>query len=178
MHNLSVVPFEEVELHFDPMRTGVLLSIGWEGVNGLRERKYFEALAKGFAFVGYVSSRAMVSPGVQLGDASIVFDGAIVQPFATLGTGVILRAGCILSHHVSVGDFGFVAAGAVVGGGASIGRRAFIGLNATVRDGIKISAGAVVGAGVTVNRDVEPGAAYAPAPPRRIPITTPGDEGR
>ena len=111
----------------------------------------------------------MVAPDVDLGDASIVFDGAIVQPFATLGTGVILRAGCILSHHVSVDDFGFVAVGAVVGGGAYDWRRAFIGLNATVRDGIKIGEGAVVGAGVTVNRDVEPGAAYAPVPPRLIP---------
>ena len=175
MHNLPVVPFEEVDRRFDPAATAMLLSVGWDEVNGLREKKWFEAKAKGFSFVSHTSSRAIVSPDLQVGDTSIVFDGVIVQPFATVGCGVILRAGCVLSHHVSVGDFVFVAAGAVISGGASIGRRAFMGLNATIRDDIKIGEGAVIGAGVTVNRDVPPGVTYASAPPRLIPSITQSD---
>lgn len=168
LHALPMVPFEEVERHFDPARTAMLVSIGWEDANGLRERKYREAQAKGYSFVSYASSRAMLPPDLRMGEGCMIFDGAIVQPFARLGDGVILRSGCHLSHHVAIEDFSFVSSHAVIGGGAHLERRCFVGLNATVRDGVRIGERAIIGAGAVIARDVEAGATYAGLPARRI----------
>jgi sugar O-acyltransferase (sialic acid O-acetyltransferase NeuD family) len=168
LHSLPVVPFEEVEQHFDPARTAMLMSIGWDDANGLRERKYRETQAKGYSFASYVSSRALLSPDLQIGQSCMIFDGAIVQPFACLGDGVILRSGCHVSHHVAIGDFSFVSAHAVIGGGTHLERRCFVGLNATIRDNIRIGERAIIGAGAMIAREVEAGATYASAPARRI----------
>lgn len=168
LHDLPVVPFEDMERHFDPGRTAMLVSIGWDDANGLRERKYREAQAKGYSFVTYASSRAMLPPDLRIGESCMIFDGAIVQPFARLGDGVILRSGCHVSHHVAIDDFSFVSAHAVIGGGAHLERRSFVGLNATIRDNIRIGERAIIGAGAVITREVEAGATYAGLPARRI----------
>jgi sugar O-acyltransferase (sialic acid O-acetyltransferase NeuD family) len=169
LHGLPVVPFEEIERHFDPAHTAMLPSIGWEHANGLRETKHREAVKKGYSLVSYVSSRALVWPELEIGQGCIIFEGAIVQPFARLGIGVILRSGCHISHHVDVGDFCFVSSQAVVGGSARLGSRAFIGLNATIRDNIQIGERSVVGAGAVIGRDIAPDTTYAALPSKRLP---------
>jgi sugar O-acyltransferase (sialic acid O-acetyltransferase NeuD family) len=160
-----------VEKRFDPARTSMLMSIGWHETNGLREARHREAVAKGYAPVSYVASRALVAPDIEVGPGCMVFEGTIVQPFARLGTGMILRSGCYISHHVDVGDFCFVAAHAVVGGGTRLGPRCFIGLNATVYDNIEIGARAEVGAGALISRDVGPETKYVAPPARRVPAS-------
>jgi sugar O-acyltransferase (sialic acid O-acetyltransferase NeuD family) len=169
LHGLPVVAFDEVEKHFDPAQTAMLMSIGWEKANGLREAKHLEAREKGYAFISYIASRALVWPDLKIGESCMIFDGAIVQPFARLGNGVILRSGCHISHHVDIGDFSFVSAHAVVGGGARLGARSFIGLNATIRDNIRIGERSIVGAGSFIGRNIEADAIYAAPPARRVP---------
>jgi len=51
LHGLPVVAFDEIEKHFDPGRVGMLMSIGWDGANGLRSTKQQLALAKGYALI-------------------------------------------------------------------------------------------------------------------------------
>jgi sugar O-acyltransferase (sialic acid O-acetyltransferase NeuD family) len=169
LHDLPVVAFDEVEKHFDPARTSMLMSIGWQNANGLREGKYREAVAKGYSLISYVATRALVPRDIEIGPGCMIFEGAIVQPFAHLGNGVILRSGCHISHHVDVGDFCFVAAHAVVGGGTRLGPRCFIGLNATVYDNIEIGTRAQVGAGALISHDVAPDTIYVASPARRAP---------
>jgi sugar O-acyltransferase (sialic acid O-acetyltransferase NeuD family) len=148
----------------------MLMSIGWQDANGLREAKQREAIAKGYSLISYVATRALVPRDIEIGPGCMIFEGAIVQPFARLGNGVILRSGCHISHHVDVGDFCFVAAHAVVGGGTRLGPRCFIGLNATVYDNIEIGARAQVGAGALIPRDIAPDTIHVAAPARRAPV--------
>ena len=169
LHDLPVIAFDEVEKHFDPARTAMLMSIGWENANGLREAKYWEAAAKGYSFISYIASRALVWSDLEIGEGCMIFEGAIVQPFAHLGNGVILRSGCHISHHVDIGDFAFVSARAAVGGSARLGSRCFIGLNATIRDNIQIGERSIVGAGAFIGRDTEPDTTYASPTAKRMP---------
>ena len=114
----------------------MLVPLGGRGANGFRWDRYLQAKAKGYEFVTYISSRALVAPGVHIGENSMIFEGAAVQSMASVGANCIVRTLANISHHVTLADHGFVAASAVVGGSASVGERCFLGLGSVVRDGV------------------------------------------
>jgi sugar O-acyltransferase (sialic acid O-acetyltransferase NeuD family) len=169
LHGLPVVPFERVEERFPPGDVRLLLPIGGDRLNRLRAQKYREAKRKGYAFVSYVSSRAIVWPDLQIGECSMIFEGAIVQPFAKLGVGVIIRSGCHVSHHVEIGDFSFLAAQAVTGGRAKVGSHCFLGLNCVIRDNVSVADRCLIGAGAVVTADTSENGIYIGVPARRQP---------
>jgi sugar O-acyltransferase (sialic acid O-acetyltransferase NeuD family) len=166
---LPVVAFEELQERFPPERFQMLVPLGGRGANGFRRDRYLQAKAKGYAFATYVSSRALVAPGVQIGENSMIFEGAAVQAMASVGVNCIVRTLANVSHHVRLGDHGFVAASAVIGGGATIGERCFLGLGAVVRDGVSVAERCVVGAGAVLTRDTEPNGVYTGVPAKRGP---------
>ncbi len=166
-HGLPVVAFDEVELRFPRDRHLLLVPLGGTDMNRLRTAKYDEGRAKGYRFASYVSSRALLAPGLAIGENCLIFDGAIVQPFATIGRNTILRSGCHVSHHVAVGDHCFIASEACIGGGASVGERCFIGLNATVLGNVNIAPGCLIAAGALVTADTRPDGIYLGSPARR-----------
>jgi sugar O-acyltransferase (sialic acid O-acetyltransferase NeuD family) len=168
-NGLPVVAFEEVQDRFPPGEHQMLVPLGGRGANGLRRDRYLEAKAKGYEFVTYVSSRALVAPGAQIGENSMIFEGAAVQAMATVGANCIVRTLANVSHHVRLGDHSFVAASAVVGGGARIGERCFLGLGSVIRDGVTVAERCLIGAGAVVTRDTEPGCVYTGVPAKRGP---------
>jgi sugar O-acyltransferase (sialic acid O-acetyltransferase NeuD family) len=168
-HGLPVVAFEAVQDRFPPQEYQMLVPLGGRRANGLRRDRYLEAKAKGYEFATYIASSALVAPGVQIGENSMIFEGAAVQAMARVGANCIVRTLANISHHVTLGDHSFVAASAVVGGGAQIGERCFLGLGAVVRDGVSVAERCLVGAGAVVTRDTEPGGVYTGVPAKRGP---------
>lgn len=166
-HGLPVVDFDVVENHFPPAAYRMLLPIGPTGMNELRRSKYHMAKDKGYTLATYISSRANVWPDLEIGECSMIYEGAIVQPFAKIGANTLIRSGSHISHHCIVGNHCFVAAKACLGGGAVIRDGSFIGLNATVRDGITIAERCLVAAGAVVVKDTEPDGVYIGVPARR-----------
>ncbi len=163
LHDLPVVDFEAIDDRFDPARTAMLVSVGWQDGNRLRMRASDAARAKGFRLISHVSSRAAVASNVDIGENCMIFEAAVVQAFARIGNGVILRSGCNLAHHVEVGDWSFVAAHGTIGGGTRLGARCFVGLNATVLDNLMLGEGTTVGAGAIVHADTKSGQTCLPA---------------
>ncbi len=166
-HDLPVVAFENVQESFPPAAFQMLVPLGGRGANGLRRDRYLQAKAKGYDFVTYISSRALVAPGAQVGENCMIFEGAAVQSMASIGANCIVRTLANVSHHVRVGDHGFIAASAVVGGGATIGDRCFLGLGSVIRDGVKVADRCLIGAGAVVTRDTEPDGVYMGVPAKR-----------
>jgi sugar O-acyltransferase (sialic acid O-acetyltransferase NeuD family) len=167
LHGLDVVSFEEVEKRFPPESCGMLAPLGWKGMNGLRAQKFAEGRLKGYTFVSYVSSRALVWPDLRVGENCMIHDAVIVQPFARIGDNCNLRSGCNISHHADIGDHCFIAAQAVVAGSAFIGERCVLGLNSTVRDGVRVAARCFIGAGAVVTADTEENGVYVGVPAKR-----------
>ena len=168
-HDLPVVAFEEAQDRFPPEDYQMLVPLGGRGANGFRRERYLQAKAKGYGFATYISTRALVSPGAQIGENCMIFEGAAVQAMASIGANCIVRTLANISHHVKLGDHGFVAASAVVGGGATIGERCFLGLGSVVRDGVTLAERCVAGAGAVVTRDTEPNGIYTGVPAKRGP---------
>jgi len=167
---LPVRRFEDLERTYPPERVGLLAPIGWTRMNELRAEVLAAGRARGYRFVSYVSSRALVSPGFALGENCMIFDGAIVEPYARIGENCIVRAGATLSHDVDIGDHCFVANGATIGGRASIGTHCFVGAGSTIVNGVRVAPRCFIAAGAVVTADTHPGGIYRGNPARRSTI--------
>ncbi len=172
LHDLPVVPFDALEQRFPPAAVRLLIALGGQRMNGLRADRFQAARGRGYGFVSYVASRAMVWPDLRIGENCMLFEGCMVHPFAAIGDNCILRSGSHVSHHATVADHCFLAAHAVVAGSASVGERCFLGLNSTVRDHVRIAARCFVAAGAVVTADTVKDGVYMGVPARRRDMTS------
>jgi sugar O-acyltransferase (sialic acid O-acetyltransferase NeuD family) len=169
-HGLRTVPFENLERYFPPDNVAMLLPLGGHNINGLRASRYIAAKERGYGFVTYIASRAMVWPDLQIGENCMIFDGSIVNPFAVIGNNCILRDGSVVSHHANISDHCFLAAHAVVAGSTKVGERCFLGLNSTIRNGLTLAPKCFVAAGAVVVADTIENGVYVGVPARRREI--------
>lgn len=164
---LPLVPFDEVQDRFSPEENHLCVSIGYRGMNDLRQARFEQAKQLGYSLASYVSSRASVWPDLSIGENCMIFENAVIQPFARIGHNTIIRSGAHVSHHVSIGDHCFVAAEVAIGGGASLGNNCFVGLNATLRDNTHVAARCFIAASSYVHRDTQANGLYMGSPARR-----------
>jgi sugar O-acyltransferase (sialic acid O-acetyltransferase NeuD family) len=163
LRGLPVVPFEELEQHFDPAGHAVYAALTYTQVNRLRTRLSQAAKTKGYALASYVSSRAFVWRNVELGDHCFIFEDNTVQPFVKVGANVVMWSGNHIGHHSVVQDNVFIASQAVISGNCDIGANSFIGVNATLANDITIGTDNWIGPHVVITRDTEPDSMWRPA---------------
>ncbi len=156
LFGLPVVPFEQIEEHFDPGEVFFYAALVYSQLNRLRTRLYQAAKAKGYMPASYISSRAFVWHNVELGEHCFIFEDNTLQPFVRIGDNVVLWSGNHIGHHSVIQDNCFVASHVVISGFCNIGRNTFIGVNATLANNITVGEDNWVGIGVTIVRDTEP----------------------
>lgn len=139
-----------------PDRVTLMLGVGQLAVGTLRERLYAAWRARGYDFPALVHPTAWVAPGVVLGDGVQVMAGAVLQPGCEIGENSIINTRAGVDHDCGIGRDVHVAPGATLCGTVTVEDGAFIGAGATVIQGLRIGARAVVGAGVTLVRDLAP----------------------
>ena len=165
---LPLVDFETLESRFPPDEAKLLIPAGFQRLNGLRRERFESAKKRGYGFASYISSRASVWPGLEIGANCLVYEHAIVQPFSTIGDNVTVRSGAHVSHHCRVESHAFISAEVAMAGDVRVGEQAFIGIGAVLKDGLRIAPRSFIGAGAVVVRDTEEGAAYAGNPARKL----------
>jgi len=158
--DLPLVPYEQLAQHFPPADYDLFVAIGYTNLNAVRAERCRQAREQGYKLASYVSSRASVWTGMQIGGNSLIMEGNFIQPYASLGEGVIMFCGSVVSHHCSIGDHCFIGSGAIICGGVRIGERSFIGANATVREHLTVGRDCIVGAGAMVLKDTLDGSGY------------------
>ena len=147
LHGLPVVPFEQVEKHFPPETVAMIAPLGTRDVNGLRDEKHRTGKAKGYRFISYISTKAVVWPDLIHGENCLIYESVVVQAFSKLGDGVVLRAGSLVSTHVEIRRQLFHCVRRLYWRQRRIGKRCFLGLNSTILDGVTVAARCVIGAG-------------------------------
>ena len=157
---LPVVAFEDVGIEYPAGQHDFFVALSYSGLNGLRKAKYLEAKELGYRMASYVSSRAKVLNGGNIGENCFILEDNTIQPLVSIGNNVTLWSGNHIGHHSTVGDHCFIASHVVVSGGVDIGEQCFVGVNATLRDHIRIGERCVIGAGALLLADAEPGGVY------------------
>ena len=169
---LPIVPFETVMDDYPPNDFRMLIPVGYHQANGLRRSRYEAAMAMGYDFVSYVSSRASIWPDLHIGKNVLIYEHAIIQPFAKIGDNTIIRSGSHISHHCEIGDHCFIAPQIAMGGECRVEEQSFLGVGCVVRDRITIGKRGFIGAGSVVTRNTEPDGAYIGNPARKLEKTS------
>lgn len=160
LFDLPIVPFEQIEEHFNPSEVEFYAALVYTQLNRLRTRLYQAAKAKGYRPASYISSRAFVWHNVQLGEHSFIFEDNTVQPFVKIGDNIVLWSGNHIGHHSVVQSNCFIASHVVISGFCDIGRNSFIGVNSALANNVAIGEDNWIGPGVTIARNTEPNQIY------------------
>lgn len=152
----TTTPLSRLRDAFPPGEVRVLMAMGYDDLNRVRESMFRRLKEMGYGIESYVHPQAMVHTGEALGEGCIVLPGAVVEPLAVVGANTAVWCNVTLAHHSRVGDNCWVAAGTVVAGQASVGRNCFVGVNATVVNKVNVADHNVVGAGALITRDTKP----------------------
>lgn len=151
---LPVVPFEEVKEVYPPETYEMIVVTS---PKRLRTRKvmYEKAKALGYVLANYISPRAIVEPGVRMGDNNIIFSDVFIGHHTVLGNDNIIRQKVYLGHQSVLHDHNVIVAGCTLGGFSQIGNLSFFGLGMVGRDRIRYGEEVFVGLGSVVVKDVE-----------------------
>lgn len=120
------------------------------GVNQDRQQMVHLCFNRGLSLPKLVHPTAILEPGAQIGEGTIVCAGAVICADTQVGRGCIINTGASIDHETIVGDFSHIAPGARIAGRCNIGGSCFIGIGAVVRDFIQIGSRTTVGAGSVV----------------------------
>lgn len=165
---LPIIPFENLENLYSSSEYAVFIAISYAGLNSVRAQKYKEAKAKGYEIVSYVSTKATIWPGFEVGENCFILEDNTIQPFATIGNNVTLWSGNHIGHHSKIHDNCFISSHVVISGGVTIGKNCFIGVNATLRDHICIGDDCIIAAGSLVVKDAIDDGVYVGQPAKLI----------
>lgn len=129
--------------------TPLIVSIG---DNRIR-RKVVEKLQDA-EFETAVHTSAIVSPKSEIGEGTVVMQGAIIQSSVVVEKHCIINTGASIDHDCKIGDFVHISPHATLCGNVTVGEGTWIGAGAVVIPGIRIGKWAIVGAGSVVIKDI------------------------
>lgn len=170
--NLPVVAFEEIEERYPPDDHDLFVAVGLRDINRLRAKKAHEAEARGYRLASYLSSGAIVPPGMRLEPNTWIMEGAHVHPFATVGRNAIIWSRSTVGFKSRVEDDCWLSAG-LLGDGVRLGAGTFVGLGATVASFVTVGKHNVIGAGAVILKDTKDYEVYRgnASTPSRVPST-------
>ena len=130
------------------------LAIGNRLNNAQLKQKVFANLKEiGFELPVIKGQYVVVHKGVEIGEGTILRDGAIIQSNCHLGKCVMIGDRAIITHNTAIGDFSQVVSGCILGRNLTIGKSVFFGYGAVVTNDLKIVDGCIIGANSLVNKD-------------------------
>lgn len=126
----------------------LIISIGSNMVRKLIAQKY------PFQYAKAVHPQSVISPNTQIGDGTVVMQGAIIQSDARIGKHCIINTGASVDHECVIGDYVHISPHATLCGNVHVGEGTWIGAGTTIIPGIKIGDWCVIGAGSVVINDI------------------------
>ncbi|NQZ87249.1 MAG: acetyltransferase [Colwellia sp.] len=150
---LPVIPFESIESTFSVDNYKFFIPMTARNMNRAREDIYNQTKAKGYKLISYISSRATVYPGTEIGDNCFILEDNTIQPFTKIGNNVVLWSGNHIGHHSEIKNHCFFTSQVVLSGNCIVEEYCFLGVNGTIRDFIHLAKGTLVGMGACITKN-------------------------
>lgn len=146
INGLPVVALEQVQSQFSPSEVEAFVAFGSGRLNRDRMKMYQLMKDKGYVLASYISSKAFVWRGVEIGENCFILEDNTLQPFVKVGNNVTLWSGNHLGHRTSVADHCFISSHCVISGYCEIKSACFLGVNCTVENNVTIEKDCFIGA--------------------------------
>jgi sugar O-acyltransferase (sialic acid O-acetyltransferase NeuD family) len=169
---LPVVPFEEIESTYPPSEYKMFVAIFYGRVNRTRAEKYAQTKAKGYELISYISTKAVVWPGLVVGDNCFIGENCSIGPFVKIGNDVSISPGTVVGHDGIIKDHCFLAAHVAMLGCVTIEPYCFLGANCTIRNDVVIARECIIGAGVAINKHTQERGVYVGSSAQLLPKTS------
>lgn len=153
IEGLPIFNFEDITDLFKPSEVKILVAVGPNFVNTVRERLFNEIKQLKFECITYIHPDASVWDVTAIGENSFIFPHVVVEPYATVGNNSVMWSGAALSHHSKLGDHCFMAPGSLVAGRTIIKNNCFLGINSTVRENLIVEEKGIIGAGALIKKN-------------------------
>ncbi len=147
---LPVVAFEEVERLYPPESVRMLILLGYQQMNGLRQQKYLAAKAKGYTLESYVASNIFKAEPLSIGENCFILDNQSISLDVVIGNNVVMWSSNHIGDLTTIADHAWISSHVTVAAGVRIEERAFLGIGATVTNGVTIGQESFIGAGLMV----------------------------
>ncbi len=172
LNELPVIPFEQIELLYPPIDYKVFVAVTYTQLNRVRTRLLRDAKNKGYSAVSYISSKAFVWRGVEIGENCFIFENNVLQYGVKLGNNIILWSGNHIGHQSRIKNNCFLSSHVVVSGYCEIGENCFLGVNSTLVNNIQIGADCMIAAGAVVTKTVNENKIFKGNPAKPALIST------
>jgi sugar O-acyltransferase (sialic acid O-acetyltransferase NeuD family) len=160
---LPMIPFESIELQYQPDTYEMHIALSYTDLNKLREKKFIEAKRKGYTLASYVSSHSSYLSKIPCGENCFIFEDNTIQPYVKIEENVILWSGNHIGHHSHIHAHNFISSHVVISGQCTIESHSFIGVNASIGHHVTIGSENIIGAGCCITKSTEQGSVYVPA---------------
>lgn len=172
LFDLPVLPFEEIEQHYNTQTYEVFVALTFTQLNRARTRLYHAAKAKGYRIASYISSKAFVWRNAVIGENCFIFENNVIQYHVNIGNNVILWSGNHVGHRSVIKDNCFLSSHVVVSGYCEIQENCFLGVNSTLVDNIVIGKDSFIAAGSLLTKSVDGRLIYKGSPAKPTEIST------
>lgn len=160
LRELPVVAFEEVERHFPPDEFRMLVLLGYQGMNSLRQQKYEAAKAKGYALESYVASDIFRVEPVSVGENCFILDNQSISLDVKIGNNVVMWSSNHIGDMTTIADHAWVASHCTLAANVEVGQRAFLGIGCTISNWVKVGDETMIGAHAFITSDTAPGSVH------------------
>ena len=158
--DLPIVPFDAVEERFPPEEYRMLILLGYQGMNSLREVKFREAKAKGYRLESYVASNIFRVEDIQVGENCFILDNQSISLDVSIGNNVVMWSSNHIGDMTHIADHAWISSHVTVAANVEIGERAFLGIGATISNGVKLAPATFVGADRLITQDTQASGVY------------------
>ncbi len=155
------VGFECLDKEFDMENISVMLGIGYNNMNGLRQKKFQEIKKHGYKIESFIHPSVHMEK-CKFGEGNIMLENVSIGYSVNIGDCNIFWNGSNISHHCTIGNYNFFAPSSVLAGKVKVRDNCFFGINVTVRGGITIEDRTLAGAGAYISKDTCQGSVYVP----------------
>ncbi|MDY7537137.1 acetyltransferase [Undibacterium sp. RTI2.1] len=152
---LPLVPFTRVEEQFAPDHYNMIMAMGFVDMNALREKKYLEAIHKGYVFTSFIHASVTKHDDVIIEDNCVILDHVSIHPGCRIKQGTFISSNVNIGHDCNVDEFNWINSGVAIAGGCRIGQACFFGVNSSVGHGVHIGARNFIAANTLINKSTE-----------------------
>ncbi len=155
-----LVSFEKLSQQFPNNKYDMIIAIGYNHMNTVREKIFKQVKELGYKLISYIHPSNLISPSCHIGENCIILENNIIQPYVRIGDNVIIWSGSTICHESTIDDHVFIASNVCINGKVTIKDHCFVGASATIRDNINISSFSLIGCGCTILHNSEPYSVY------------------